>query len=117
MTNLLEDGMEWIADRLGESASQSVTYRDRYGVETSLSAALGVETTQLDNAGDIACIVRQRTCSITNPISTVDTSGTVFIGTVEWAIVSIEVRHDEFVVATCERRELLEQGRPNLRRR
>ena len=117
MTNILQTGMEWIADRLGESASTSALYRDRIGMDTAITVSLGIETTQIDNTSDITSIVRQKTIVVSDPTIAIDTTGAVVISDVEWAIVSIEVKHANLIVATCERRELYEQGRPNARRR
>jgi hypothetical protein len=117
VSNLLQTGIEWLADRLGESASTTAIYRDRFEVETSITVSLGVETTQIDDSGDVAVVLRQRVVVITNPTMPVDTTGIVLLGGVEWPIVSIEVKDASLIVATCVRRELLENSKPNLRRK
>jgi hypothetical protein len=117
VSNLLQTGIEWLADRLGESASTTAVYCDRSDIETPITVSLGVETTQIDNTSDITFVVRQIPVVITNQTVAIDTSGIVLLGSVEWSIVSIECKHANLTVATCERRELLEMGRPNMRRR
>lgn len=97
--------------------AQSVTYRAKSGVETAVDVVLFGETVEEDNQNGIDVIIRSQWMSWRSADLPMDSTGTVLIDEVEWAVGKDIPKDSGISSAMLKRYELHEQGRPNLRRK
>jgi hypothetical protein len=120
MTNMLQDGVSWLAGKLENHASESVTYRDADGTETTLTATVTEESVERRDTQNGIEVVRKRTCSLLNPsITTVNSRGTIKVSGTEYSVTDCSFKDEahSMMVFQIERQESGEKSREGYRRR
>lgn len=120
MTNMLQDGVAWLASKLTDNASERVTYRDAEGNETTFTATVTEETSEQRDSQVGTIIVRKRIVTILNPgIDTPNTRGVMIVSETEYAVTTCNFKDEarSMMVFQIERQETADKSRENYRRR
>jgi len=98
--------------------AEAATYQDPSGTNTSISVVLHPEMTETQDTSGIKTKLRIRDCTWdAATLSDVNLRATICVNSQDWAIADLVYQDDEQVTVRLERHELMEQAKPNYRRR